>query len=114
MKLLAVPKKNAVQGVVAFIVIGALLGHDYPRTGWGVALCSVGFYLLLVGRRTIGYLFNFGAVDGERKTLAATGLCIAGLFVHGAATGAMSNFPLVLLLAVDYFIYDRHERTSRK
>ncbi len=110
MKLMNVPKKTAVQGVVAIVVIGALLGRDYPLAGRIVSMCAVGGYLLLVGRRALGYLLRFASVTGERKVLALTALGMSGVFVHAAVAGRISYFPIVLLLAVDYFVYDRHEK----
>jgi len=114
MKLMNVPKKTAVQGVVVLVVVGALLGHDCPLAGRTVSMCAVGAYLLLVGRRALGYLLRFASVTGERRALALTALGLAGVFVHAAVAGKVSYFLLVLLLAVDYFVYDRHETPARK
>ncbi|WP_300283866.1 hypothetical protein [uncultured Alistipes sp.] len=114
MKLMNIPKKTAVQAVVAFVVIGALLGRECPLAGRIVSMCAVGGYLLLVGRRALGYLLRFGSVTAERRALALTALGMAGVFVHAAVAGTVSYFSLVLLLAVDYFVYDRHGKAVRK
>lgn len=113
MKIFAIPKKTAVQVVVAIVVIAALLGHDYPRTGLVVMLCSVGFYLLLVARRTIGYLLNFKTIDAQRRILAVTALCIFYIFLHGIFSRSAYHVLLILMLGIDYFIYDRFERHTR-
>ena len=113
MKLMNIPKKTAVQGVVVLVVIGALLGRDCPLAGRIVSMCAVGGYLLLVGRRAVGYLFRFVSVSGERRALALTAIGMAGVFVHAAIAGKIPYFVLVLLLAVDYFVYDRHEKSRQ-
>lgn len=113
MKLFAVPRKTAAQVVVALIVIGALLGHDYPKSGLVVTLCAVGFYLLLVGRRRIGYLLRFGRIAGDQRVLVGTAACMLYVFARGAFAGTVSYFLLLILFAADYFIYDRRERNMQ-
>ena len=90
MKIFAIPRKTAVAVVVVWTVLGALLEHDYPTAGLVVSLGSIGYYLLLVGRRRIGYVL-----------------------IRAVLTGSVSYFLLLVVLAADYFVYDRHERARK-
>ena len=101
MKIFAIPRKTAVAVVVVWTVLGALLGHDYPTAGLVVSLGSIGYYLLLVGRRRIGYL------------LVATAACMLYVLIRAVLTGSVSYFLLLVVLAADYFVYDRHERAGK-
>ena len=113
MKIFAIPRKTAVAVVVVWTVLGALLGHDYPTAGLGVSLGSIGYYLLLVGRRRIGYLLNLDRTTERQRLLVATAACMLYVLIRAVLTGSVSYFLLLVVLAADYFVYDRHERAGK-
>ena len=110
MKIFAIPRKTAVAVVVVWTVLGALLGHDYPTAGLVV---SLGYYLLLVGRRRIGYLLNLDRTTERQRLLVATAACMLYVLIRAVLTGSVSYFLLLVVLAADYFVYDRHERAGK-
>ena len=113
MKIFAIPRKTAVAVVIVWTVLGALLGHDYPTAGLVVSLGSIGYYLLLVGRRRIGYLLNLDRTTERQRLLVATAACMLYVLIRAVLTGSVSYFLLLVVLAADYFVYDRHERAGK-
>jgi len=113
MKIFAIPRKTAVAVVVVWTVLGALLGHDYPTAGLVVSLGSIGYYLLLVGRRRIGYLLNLDRTTERQRLPSAPGACMLYVLIRAVLTGSVSYFLLLVVLAADYFVYDRHERAGK-
>lgn len=78
-----------------------------------VAPGSIGYYLLLVGRRRIGYLLNLDRTTERQRLLVATAACMLYVLIRAVLTGSVSYFLLLVVLAADYFVYDRHERPAR-
>lgn len=113
MKIFAIPRKTAVAVVVVWTVLGALLGHDYPTAGLVVSLGSIGYYLLLVGRRRIGYLLNLDRTTERQRLLVATAACMLYVLIRAVLTGSVSYFLLLVVLAADYFVYDRTSGPAR-
>ena len=107
------PDIRTPQVVVVWTVLGALLGHDYPTAGLVVSLGSIGYYLLLVGRRRIGYLLNLDRTTERQRLLVATAACMLYVLIRAVLTGSVSYFLLLVVLAADYFVYDRHERAGK-
>ena len=99
MKIFAIPRKTAVAVVVVWTVLGALLGHDYPTAGLVVSLGSIGYYLLLVGRRRIGYLLNLDRTTERQRLLVATAACMLYVLIRAVLTGSVSYFLLLVVLA---------------
>lgn len=91
MKIFAIPRKTAVAVVVVWTVLGALLGHDYPTAGLVVSLGSIGYYLLLVGRRRIGYLLNLDRTTERQRLLVATAACMLYVLIRAVLT---ARFPI--------------------
>ena len=102
MKIFAIPRKTAVAVVVVWTVLGALLGHDYPTAGLVVSLGSIGYYLLNLDRTT-----------ERQRLLVATAACMLYVLIRAVLTGSVSYFLLLVVLAADYFVYDRHERAGK-
>ena len=105
MKIFAIPRKTAVAVVVVWTVLGALLGHDYPTAGLVVSLGSIGYYLLLVGRRRIGYLLNLDRTTERQRLLVATAACMLYVLIRAVLTGSVSYFLLLVVLAVGIFLF---------
>ena len=105
MKIFAIPRKTAVAVVVVWTVLGA--------AGLVVSLGSIGYYLLLVGRRRIGYLLNLDRTTERQRLLVATAACMLYVLIRAVLTGSVSYFLLLVVLAADYFVYDRHERAGK-
>ena len=66
-----------------------------------------------VGRRRIGYLLNLDRTTERQRLLVATAACMLYVLIRAVLTGSVSYFLLLVVLAADYFVYDRHERARK-
>lgn len=114
MKIFTLSPKSAIQLVVTGIVIGSLLSRDYPQTGYVVSLCCIGFYGILMLRRRVGYWIRFKRCTQEKRWLAISWLCVVYLFVAAWMIGHVYIFFLLIILGVDYFLYDKQDRNRTR
>ena len=49
----------------------------------------------------------------RQRLLVATAACMLYVLIRAVLTGSVSYFLLLVVLAADYFVYDRHERARK-
>lgn len=112
MKIFALSVKTAIQIVVCGIVIGALVIRDYPKIGLYWIVFCVAAYLAFVARRRCAFLLGLKKNSKEKKILALSWVALMCVWIGMLWSGNVRYFLLVLLLAVDYWFYDK--RNSKK
>lgn len=110
MKNFILPGKTVIQIVVAVTVVGALINHDYKLPGLIVSLIAVGFYLVLNLRMTVARLIHFRHTDRIGRVRLFTGIGILYIFISALVTGSVYYFLLLLMLGIDYLIFDKKEK----
>jgi len=109
MKLTVAGKKNLILAVVGIVVVGALLSREYKAAGLIVSLVPVGCYILADIRRSVAYLVHFRNTGNTQRVKLLTYAVIIYIFVKAIITGEVSYFLLLVMLAVDYIIYDNQK-----
>ena len=99
-----ISSKTLIQLVVVVIVVGALLHSKYPTAGLIVALCAIGVYLLRNLPTAIRDIRHFKNRNAKVRLVTFTALLY--ILIHGAVTGTIPYFLLLLMLGIDYLIYD--------
>ena len=110
MKNFILPGKTVIQIVVAVTVVGALINHDYKLAGLIVSLIAVGFYLALNLRMIVSYLIHFRRIDRISRIRLCTGVGILYIFISALITDSVYYFLLLLMLGIDYLIFDKKEK----
>jgi hypothetical protein len=101
-----ISSKTLIQLVVVVIVVGALLHSKYPTAGLIIALCAIGVYLLRNLPTAIRDIRHFKQLNRNAKVRLVTYTALLYILIHGAVTGSIPNFLLLLMLGIDYLIYD--------
>ena len=99
--------KSFILIIVGLVVLGALLNRDYPAAGLVATLVALGGYLLMTSRRTITVLTHFGRSARRCRIRAIISVAVLVLMLSAWFSGAVSYFMLLVLLAVDYMMYDK-------
>lgn len=110
MKLYPANKKNLILTVLTVIVTGALLSRQYKTAGNIVALIPIGYYLAVNTRKAIIYLINFKRTDNYQKLSLISYSIIFYVFVNAVVTNRMYYFLLLVMLAIDYILYENKTR----
>ena len=98
--------KSFILIIVGLVILGALLNRDYPAAGLVATLIALAFYLLVTARRTVSCLLHFRRMSRRRQVRAVISVAVLGLMLSAWFSGAVSYFMLLVLLAVDYMMYD--------
>ncbi len=101
-----ISSKTLIQLVVVVIVVGALLHSKYPTAGLIVALCAIGIYLIRNLSTAIRDVRHFKKLNRNAKVRLVTFTALLYILIHGAVTGTIPYFLLLLMLGIDYLIYD--------
>lgn len=98
--------KSFILIIVGLVILGALLNRDYPAAGLIATLIALALYLLVTARRTVSCLFRFRTMSRRRQLRVIISVAVLGLMLSAWFSGAVSYFMLLVLLAVDYMMYD--------
>ncbi len=98
--------KSFILTIVGLVVLGALLNRDYPAVGLAATLVALGGYLLVTSRRTVNALAHFRSMPRRCQARAIISVAVLLLMLSAWFSGVISYFMLLVLLAVDYMMYD--------
>lgn len=100
-------RKDFILVVIGAIILGALVSREYPRFGFVFSLVVMAFYLMAGMRGVLSCVRRFRSASGRAKV--CVGLAVATLLIIITALlgGGISYFLLLVVLAVDYLIYDK-------
>ena len=101
-----IASKTLIQIIVVVIVVGALLHHNYPIAGLSVALAAIGLYLLRNLRTCIRDIRRFKQLIRTAKVRLVTFTALLYILIHALVTGTIPYFLLLMMLGIDYLIYD--------
>ena len=99
-----IASKTLIQIIVVVIVVGALLHHNYPIAGLSVALAAIG--LLRNLRTCIRDIRRFKQLTRTAKVRLVTFTALLYILIHALVTGTIPYFLLLMMLGIDYLIYD--------
>ncbi len=94
-------KRRLIALALTLIVIGALLGREYPRAGLVVVASVLGIYILAGAQRTWRLIRNFRREDWIGRSRALIAGCFAAVFLGILIGGEVSYFPILLLFCVE-------------
>lgn len=97
-------RRNLVIAVIAAVVLGVLIGREYPHVGSVVSLAATGLYILFSVPRLRRGIVGWGTAGrNERIGVVIAGMvCI--LFVEMLVTGTSGYFPILILLCADLVV----------
>ncbi len=101
---MTIPKRNLIGAVLALILLGALLGREYPMTGLVTVAVAMGGYVLFNLRRVYRGIKGWGTADWNVRGGVLIVLAVCIWLVELLLTGKPTYFPVLLLLGADLLI----------
>ena len=79
---------------------------EFVDTGLSVALAAIGLYLLRNLRTCIRDIRRFKQLTRTAKVRLVTFTALLYILIHALVTGTIPYFLLLMMLGIDYLIYD--------
>lgn len=92
------------------VTAGALVSRGYPFAGFYISMAGLGGMFLLSVRKAIAGVLHYRGLAPLKRAWVALQAIELLLLVNFAITGRIMYFPVLLVLAAEYFIYDSGKR----
>ncbi len=110
MKKIIADKKSFILCVGAALVLGALIARAYYPVGKGIVIFAVALYLLAGSRTFFLKVMSFGRLSPMSKLTTVTYALLFCLLFSVILGGPISYFFILVMLGIDFFVYDKQSR----
>ncbi len=100
-------RRNIILGVLGAIILGALLGREFPLAGLAVSASAIMAYVAMGARATVGRLRRWRSSGWEQRAQAAIPLIMLLAVAGSFFSHEMPYFIILVLLLAEYMIYDK-------
>ncbi len=100
------PKRKYIIPALVVVILGALVGREYPVAGYWTVVAGFGSYTLTGCVPMIGDLRNFRHLSNRGKARVISWAVMLGVLVSVLWSGRPLYFSILLMLAVEYLLYE--------